>query len=43
MANAPGTNGTAMDWRLIALVAAWLAGGDARETFHQDLRPSLGY
>jgi hypothetical protein len=32
-----------MDWRLVIIVAAWLAGHGARDTFHKDLQPLLGY
>jgi hypothetical protein len=37
------TNGPAMDWRLVLIVAAWLAGHGARDRFHKDLQPFLGY
>jgi hypothetical protein len=43
MADASRTNPPVMDWRLVLIVAAWLAGRGARDTFHQDLLPFLGY
>ena len=43
MADSLRTNGPAMDWRLVLIAAAWLAGHEPRDTFHKDLQPFLGY